>query len=78
MFIFYFETTLLSNILVKSVTTQSSLNYICDLLLFMNKFCDPSFFVTPIRKKNDGPLEVLTVETYIGLHINSIKHAAVE
>ena len=40
----------------------------------MNKFCDPSFFVTPPHsEENGGPLEVLTVETYIGLHINSYK-----
>ena len=65
MFIFNFEATSLSNILVKFVTTQSSLNYFCDLL-FINKFCDRSFFVTPHHsEENDGPLEVLTVETYI-------------
>ena len=29
----------------------------------MNKFCDPSFFVTPHSEENDGPLEVLSVET---------------
>ena len=38
----------------------------------MNKFCDPSFLRNPPPfEENDGPLEVLTVETYIGLHINS-------
>ena len=75
MFIFNFEATSLSNILVKFVTTQSSLNNFCDLLLFMNKFCDPSFFVTPHSEENGGPLEVLTVETYI---LIPTKHAAVE
>ena len=39
----------------------------------MNKLCDPSFFLTPHSEENDGPLEVLTVETYIGLPINSYK-----